>query len=129
MLSSESTALVNRSKENIMDKHIVVGAGPVGSAVAQQLVERGAEVVVVTRSGTAVPGTRPSRPMPRTPLASARSAYGATAIYNCVNPPYHLWQETWPPIAARDAGRGRDARARCSSRPATSTPTGRSTGR
>ena len=82
-----------------MDKHIVVGAGPVGSAVAGQLQQLGAEVVVVTRSGTALPGT--------TAVAADASdvdrlsgiCAGATAIYNCVNPPYHLWKETWPPIA------------------------------
>jgi nucleoside-diphosphate-sugar epimerase len=30
----------------------------------------------------------------------ARLTEGATAIYNCVNPPYHRWPELWPPIAA-----------------------------
>lgn len=25
---------------------------------------------------------------------------GATALYNCVNPPYHRWPQEWPPAAA-----------------------------
>ena len=39
-----------------MTKHVVVGAGPVGSAVARQLVERGEEVVLASRSGSAAGG-------------------------------------------------------------------------
>ena len=31
--------------------------------------------------------------------AMARLTDGATAIYNCANPPYHRWPELWPPIA------------------------------
>ncbi len=34
------------------DLHVVVGAGPVGSAVAEILAERGHRVRVVTRSGS-----------------------------------------------------------------------------
>ena len=32
--------------------------------------------------------------------AVARLTRGATAIYNCANPPYHRWPALWPPIAA-----------------------------
>ncbi|NYJ75757.1 NAD-dependent epimerase/dehydratase family protein [Allobranchiibius huperziae] len=82
-----------------MDKHVVVGAGPVGSAVAQQLVERGAEVVVVTRSGTAVPGTTAVAADASNAARLSEICAGARAIYNCINPPYDQWQETWPPMA------------------------------
>ena len=37
------------------DKHVVLGAGPVGRAVVEQLVARGAEVVLVNRSGRGTP--------------------------------------------------------------------------
>ncbi|MDX6278380.1 MAG: hypothetical protein QOJ72_2508, partial [Nocardioidaceae bacterium] len=34
------------------DRHLIIGAGPVGRHVAEQLASRGSEVVVGTRSGT-----------------------------------------------------------------------------
>lgn len=36
-----------------MSKHLIVGAGPIGSAAARLLAARGEEVVVVSRSGAA----------------------------------------------------------------------------
>lgn len=84
-----------------MAKHIVVGAGPVGSATARLLAERGEQVVVVTRSGSG-----PTGPAITLTAADASSsarmseiASGAVAIYNCANPAYHRWPTDWPPIA------------------------------
>ena len=84
-----------------MSKHIVVGAGPIGTATALLLAERGDEVVVVTRSGSG-----PNRPaITRTATDASSSAdmtklaAGAVAIYNCANPAYHQWATDWPPIA------------------------------
>jgi nucleoside-diphosphate-sugar epimerase len=84
-----------------MSKHIVVGAGPVGTATALLLAERGEEVVIVTRSGSG-----PARPSITCTAADASSsarmaelATGAAAIYNCANPAYHRWPTDWPPIA------------------------------
>ena len=84
-----------------MSKHIVVGAGPIGTATSLLLAERGAEVVVVTRSGSG-----PTHPAITRTTADASSsatmtdlATGAVAIYNCVNPAYHRWPIDWPPIA------------------------------
>ena len=82
-----------------MDKHVVIGAGPVGSAVAHQLQERGAEVVVVTRSGTAVPGTTAVAADASDATRLSEICGGATAIYNCVNPTYSRWEQDWPPVA------------------------------
>jgi nucleoside-diphosphate-sugar epimerase len=82
-------------------KHIVVGAGPIGTATALLLAERGDEVVVVTRSGSG-----PTHPAITRVAADASSparmselAAGATTIYNCANPAYHRWPTDWPPIA------------------------------
>lgn len=84
-----------------MSKHIVVGAGPIGTATALLLAERGDEVIVVTRSGSG-----PSHPaITRTATDASSSATmtelasGAVAIYNCANPAYHRWLTDWPPIA------------------------------
>jgi nucleoside-diphosphate-sugar epimerase len=81
--------------------HVVIGAGPVGSAIATQLVAQGAAVRVITRSGTTVPG---ASAMP----CDAADSFGlrnrtleAAVIYNAANPSqYHRWQKVWPPIAA-----------------------------
>jgi len=78
------------------ERHVIIGAGPVGRATAAALEERGAEVVLASRSGvngtTAVDATSAD--------ALAHLADGAVALYNCVNPPkYDKWPELWPPVA------------------------------
>jgi nucleoside-diphosphate-sugar epimerase len=78
------------------DRHVIIGAGAVGRAAAAALEERGAEVVLASRSGangtTAVDATSAD--------ALAQLADGAVALYNCVNPPaYDKWPELWPPVA------------------------------
>ncbi|HET9656937.1 MAG TPA: NAD-dependent epimerase/dehydratase family protein [Kineosporiaceae bacterium] len=83
-------------------RHVVVGAGAVGSAVATLLSRQGHRVVVVTRSGSG-----PAEPGIERVAADAVDAEhlaslctGAHALYNCANPPYHRWATDWPPIAA-----------------------------
>lgn len=83
--------------------HLVVGAGPVGTALALRLAESGERVRVVTRSGGG-----PRHPLvERVPLDAsdpdrlADAARGATVVYNCVNAgPYPQWERVWPPLAA-----------------------------
>jgi nucleoside-diphosphate-sugar epimerase len=81
--------------------HVVVGAGPVGTATAHLLADAGHTVRVVTRSGSG-----PDRAGVERVAADAAHpgrlvalADGATALYNCANPPYHRWVTDWPPIA------------------------------
>jgi nucleoside-diphosphate-sugar epimerase len=89
---------------------VVVGAGPVGSAVARLLSASGEEVRIVTRSGSG-----PAHPLIEAVAADAgdtrrltRLTAGASVIYNCVNMPYTKWASMWPPVsnamitAARD---------------------------
>ena len=82
-------------------KHLVVGAGPIGSGVARTLAKRGYEVVVATRSGSGPDEAGIDRVVADAadPAAIAKLADGAAAIYNCANPPYHKWPSMWPPIA------------------------------
>ncbi|MCP3783208.1 NAD-dependent epimerase/dehydratase family protein [Micromonospora sp. A3M-1-15] len=85
-----------------MAQHVIVGAGPVGTATARLLAERGERVRVVTRRGTG-----PAHPAIERIAADAADAErltalteGAAALYNCANPAYHRWPLDWPPLAA-----------------------------
>jgi nucleoside-diphosphate-sugar epimerase len=82
-----------------MALHVIVGAGPVGTALAQQLLADGEQVRVVTRRGTGADGTERVAADAADPGRLAELSQGAAAIYNCVNPQYHRWAEDWPPIA------------------------------
>ena len=85
------------------DRHVIVGAGPVGRNVAALLAERGSEVVVATRSGTdlGISGVASARVDATDVTALAEAAAGASVLYNCANPgDYTQWDATWPPLAA-----------------------------
>jgi len=84
-----------------MSKHIVIGAGPTGTATALLLAERGDEVIVVTRSGSGPTHAAITRTAADASSSAkmAELAAGAVAIYNCANPAYHRWPTDWPPIA------------------------------
>ena len=86
--------------------HVVVGAGPIGSGIARSLAERGHRVKIVTRSGSGPDEAGIERVAADASDASALAsiATGASAIYNCANPPYHRWPELWPPMAAAMLG-------------------------
>lgn len=86
-----------------MPSHLVVGAGPVGSALARLLADRGDRVTVVTRSGRG-----PEHPAVTRVAADASDATrladlgrGASTVFNCANPgSYQAWERLWPPLAA-----------------------------
>lgn len=80
---------------------VIFGAGPVGRAIARQLVGEGAEPVLASRSGDGpyVPGVR--RVAVDAADASAVAAVTASAdvLYNALNPTYTRWPLDWPPMA------------------------------
>ncbi|NJP32690.1 NAD-dependent epimerase/dehydratase family protein [Micromonospora thermarum] len=85
-----------------MSLHVIVGAGPVGTATARLLAERGERVRVVSRRGAG-----PEHPAVERVAADATDAdrltaltTGAAALYNCANPAYHRWPIDWPPLSA-----------------------------
>ncbi|HEY8371794.1 MAG TPA: NAD-dependent epimerase/dehydratase family protein [Pseudonocardiaceae bacterium] len=85
-----------------MSLHVIVGAGPVGSAAARLLAERGEQVRIISRRGAG-----PEHPTIERVAADATDvdrlsdlADGATALYNCASPLYHRWLTDWPPLAA-----------------------------
>lgn len=85
------------------DRHLVIGAGPVGRHVAQLLADRGSEVVIATRSGTdtGIAGVTHRRLDASVADALTAAADGASVLYNCANPvDYTTWEQVWPPLAA-----------------------------
>lgn len=84
-----------------MGRHVVLGAGPVGSAIATELLGRGEQVVAVTRSGGGPDGVEKVRADVADANALTAIAQGADVIYNALNPAdYNAWATTWPPLAA-----------------------------
>jgi nucleoside-diphosphate-sugar epimerase len=85
-----------------MSLHVVIGSGPIGSAVARLLADEGEQVRVVTRSGTGPVHRHIERVAADATDAVALTALArdAVALYNAANPPYARWPELWPPLAA-----------------------------
>ena len=84
------------------DRHVVVGAGPVGRATAAQLAGEGHDVHLISRSGTGpqIPGVSRAAADVADAERLAELATGAVALYNCVNPSdYTVWATFWPPVA------------------------------
>ena len=80
--------------------HVVLGAGPLGLAVARHLASRGDRVRAAVRSeradlphGVEVVGVDLS-----VEADAKRACGGATVVYHCVNPPYAKWPELHPPL-------------------------------
>ena len=73
-----------------------------GSATARLLASRGAQVRIVTRRGSGPEAASIERVAADAtdPARLVELARGATALYNCANPPYHRWPTDWPPLAA-----------------------------
>lgn len=82
--------------------HVVFGAGVIGRGVAAELVRRDEAVLLVSRSGQgpAVSGAVREAADASDPDQVSALTADATAVYNCLNPPYHRWQAEWPPLAA-----------------------------
>lgn len=85
------------------DLHVIVGAGPVGRALAERLTREGRRVRVLTRSGSevGVVGVESVAVDASDSAALTTRASGAAVLYNCANPgAYPLWEKRWPPLAA-----------------------------
>ncbi|MCL2724946.1 MAG: NAD-dependent epimerase/dehydratase family protein [Polyangiaceae bacterium] len=83
-----------------MTHHLVVGAGPIGRALALRLIERGDRITLATRSGTAIDGTQGLRMDASDPAAFSTAASKCQTIFLCTGPPYARWATEWPPIFA-----------------------------
>ncbi len=87
-----------RIKGEIMGRHVVLGAGPVGRAVVGALKSRGIDAVVVSRSGTEIPGAVATVCDVRDVAALSKVLSGADAVYQASQPEYHRWPEEFPAL-------------------------------
>ncbi len=83
-------------------KHVVFGAGQIGPPLARKLRDMGHDVRIVRRSSAAAIDGITVVAGDAMDAAFTRSVtQGATAIYNCMNPPYsaQIWSEQLPRLA------------------------------
>ena len=84
--------------------HVIFGAGPVGQAVARELVQRGKTVKMVNRSGKCPGGVPEGVTVAAGDVfdvnVAKQLAQGATHVYQCTNPPYDKWPEQFPTLQA-----------------------------
>ena len=83
--------------------HVVFGAGPLGRAVAEELVRRGKTVRLVSRSGNmaeAPKGVELAAGDLYDPTVVRRLVQGAVAAYQCAQPHYWEWPQKFPPLQA-----------------------------
>lgn len=79
----------------------MLGAGPLGIAVARQLAERGSEVTLVSVVGNRaydMPGTAPAAVDGRDARALSLTCDSASSVYLCLNAHYVEWYGLFPPI-------------------------------
>ncbi|MBM3827386.1 MAG: NAD-dependent epimerase/dehydratase family protein [Actinobacteria bacterium] len=83
-----------------MTRHAVLGAGPVGRAIVNSLAQRQIDAIVITRSGTDVPGARAVKVDARDRNALATVLAGADVVYQASQPEYHRWPQEFPALQA-----------------------------
>jgi nucleoside-diphosphate-sugar epimerase len=80
---------------------VVLGAGPLGTAVSARLVRAGHRVRVVTRSPVhPQPGIEHVTADLTDQSAAVRACHDASVIYHCASPPYADWPRQHPPMMA-----------------------------
>jgi nucleoside-diphosphate-sugar epimerase len=96
------------------DVHVVFGTGPAGRAVASALVDQGARVRMVNRSGTAViAGVETTGGDATDPDFARHASADADTVYFCLNAPnYHRWAEEFPPLQRAVLGAAKAADAK-----------------
>lgn len=85
-----------------VEKNVVFGAGPLGLSVMDELLARGRQVTVVSRSGhvgeTLPPAVTVVAADATDPEQVAAVCAGADVVFHCAQPHYHEWPEKFPPI-------------------------------
>lgn len=84
-----------------MTGSVIMGAGPLGRAIAAQIAEAGGTVRVLTRDGRDIgPGITPVRVDLANEAAVIAACTGAAAIYQCAAPSYQHWVDAFPRLQA-----------------------------
>lgn len=81
-----------------MTRSLILGAGPIGTHVADALLRDGEDVTLATRSGTTHPGTTAVTADALDAASLIPHLDGAQTLYVCTNPPYPEWATIWPAI-------------------------------
>jgi len=86
--------------EEMDELHVVIGTGPLGMAVMEELLFQGKKVRMVNRSGHAnVPSSvQVAKGDATSSVEFAAACRGASVIYHCAKAPYTAWPEMFPPI-------------------------------
>jgi nucleoside-diphosphate-sugar epimerase len=83
-------------------RHVILGAGPVGRAIATVLTANAdasaVPPVVVSRSGTELPGATARCADLTDPIAAKDVLADADVVYQCSQPAYHRWPEEFPDL-------------------------------
>ena len=97
---SENNVPPASNKEQSRGLHVVFGTGPVGLAVADELLRRGERVRLVNRSGKAAApeGVVVVGGDATDEIFAREASVGATVVYFALNPPYHQWPELFPSL-------------------------------
>ncbi|KOY83421.1 NAD-dependent epimerase/dehydratase family protein [Lysinibacillus macroides] len=83
------------------NEHVVVGTGPLGLAIIDELLKQGKEVIAVNRSGQAVSEKVSFKQCDVTNYEQISAILkNAVVVYHCVGLPYAEWQRTLPTIMA-----------------------------
>jgi nucleoside-diphosphate-sugar epimerase len=88
---------------NSRELHVVFGVGPLGQAVARELISRGKQVRMINRSGKAIglpSGVEVVASDATDPVKVAQVTTGAYAVYQCAQPSYNEWVTKFPPFQA-----------------------------
>ncbi|MFO1446383.1 NAD-dependent epimerase/dehydratase family protein [Bacillus sp. Bva_UNVM-123] len=78
--------------------HVIVGTGPLGIALMEELKKRNKQVRMVNRSGQANISVEVVKGDATSYESILQACTGASVIYHCAKPPYSQWPEKFPPI-------------------------------
>ena len=94
--------MTSRETSSRQELHVVLGAGQIGTKVAELLVARGHRVRIVRRSAapSRVAGVEMVSVDLRDANAVRRVCGGAEVVYHCVNSPYEQWADVLLPMTA-----------------------------
>ncbi len=84
--------------------HVILGTGPVGMAIMDELSKKGAQIRMVNRSGKSAEALPAGVEIVSADVSNQdmaiNAAAGASVIYNALNPAYSKWVELFPALQA-----------------------------